>query len=76
MKTATIQQVPQQWAQILNWIASDEEIEVVQDNRIIARIVPAHAAPDFVARAQAVWGTAPGGQALSSIVHESRGAGA
>lgn len=75
MKTATIQQVPQQWAQILNWIACDEEIEVVQDNKIIARIVPAHAAPDFVARAQAVWGSAPSGQPFGSIIHESRGAG-
>jgi antitoxin (DNA-binding transcriptional repressor) of toxin-antitoxin stability system len=40
MKTATIQQVPQQWAQILRWLASDEEVQVTQDERIIARILP------------------------------------
>ena len=40
MKTATTQQVPQQWAQILRWLASDEEVQVTQDERIIARILP------------------------------------
>ena len=40
MKTATIHQVPQQWAQILRWLASDEEVQVTQDERIIARILP------------------------------------
>lgn len=40
MKTATVRQMPQQWAQILRWLASDEEVQVTQDKRIIARILP------------------------------------
>lgn len=40
MKTTTTEQVPQQWAQILRWLASDEEVQVTQDERIIARILP------------------------------------
>jgi antitoxin (DNA-binding transcriptional repressor) of toxin-antitoxin stability system len=32
--------LPQQWAQILRWLASDEEVQVTQDERIIARILP------------------------------------
>ena len=40
MKTTTTQQVPQQWEQILRWLASDEEVQVTQDERIIARILP------------------------------------
>ncbi len=74
MKKTTIQQVPQQWAQILDWLACDEEVEVTRDDRIIARIVPAPTvpAPDFVARAQAVWGASPPGQSLSAIVNDSR----
>jgi len=78
MKTTTIQQVPEQWAQILEWLASDEEVLVTRNDRIIARIVPATAAsapdaPDFLARSQAVWGASPAGQPLSAIVHDSRG---
>ena len=44
MKTATIQQVPQQWTQILGWLASDEEVQITEDERIIARILPSNAA--------------------------------
>ena len=77
MKTAVAQQVPQQWAQILGWLAADEEVQVTQDDRIVARILPAPAAPatpDFLARARAIWGTAPAGEPLSALVSESRGA--
>ncbi len=78
MKTATAQQVPQQWPQILRWLAADEEIEVTEGERIVARILPATespapATPDFLARAQVIWGPNPTGPALSTVVHESRG---
>jgi antitoxin (DNA-binding transcriptional repressor) of toxin-antitoxin stability system len=77
MKTATIQQVPQQWPQILDWLACDEEVEVTQNDRVVARIVPSTAMPnpDFLARAQAIWGVAPEGEPLSAAVHHSRGSG-
>lgn len=77
MKTATIQQVPQQWPQILDWLACDEEVEVTQNDRVVARIVPSTAQPnpDFLARAQAIWGSAPDGEPLSEIINHSRGSG-
>ena len=77
MKTAVAQQVPQQRGQILGWLAADEEGQVTQDDRIVARILPepaVPATPDFLARARAIWGTAPAGESLSALVHESRGA--
>ena len=82
MKTATAEHVPQQWTEILHWLESDEEVQIVQAGRIVARIVPPLVhdlkleTPDYVARAQAIWGAKPEGTPLSQIVHDSRGAGA
>jgi antitoxin (DNA-binding transcriptional repressor) of toxin-antitoxin stability system len=74
MKTTSVQQVPQQWADILRWIADGEEVEMTQQDRVVARLVPAAAPPpDFLARATAVWGQTPPGKTLSAIVSEDRG---
>ena len=77
MKTATVQQVPQRWTEILGWIAAGEEVEVTQQERVVAKVVPATpqlvAQPDFLARAKVVWGEEHGGRALSAIVSETRG---
>ena len=76
MKTASVQQVPQQWAEILGWIAAGEEVQVVQQDTIVAKLVPVSplpAQPDFLARARAVWGEHPAGKLLSAVVHETRG---
>ena len=45
MKTASVQQVPQQWPEILRWVAAGEEVQVTQQDKVIARVVPATAAP-------------------------------
>jgi antitoxin (DNA-binding transcriptional repressor) of toxin-antitoxin stability system len=75
MKSASVQQVPQQWAQILQWIAEGEEVQVTQRETVVALLVPvaAGAQPDFLARARAVWGDSPLGKPLSALVAESRG---
>jgi antitoxin (DNA-binding transcriptional repressor) of toxin-antitoxin stability system len=72
MKTTSVQQVPRQWADILRWAADGEAVEMTQQDRVVARLVPA-AAPDFLGRAKAAWGDAPPGQTLSAIVSEDRG---
>jgi len=74
MKTASVQQVPQQWAEILRWVAAGEEVEVTQQGQVVARVVPARpvATPDFLARAKAVWGEKPPGKPLSAVVSEAR----
>jgi antitoxin (DNA-binding transcriptional repressor) of toxin-antitoxin stability system len=75
MKTASVQQLPQQWPQILRWVAAGEEVQVTQQDKVVARVVPAKPArqPDFLARAKAVWGEQPQGKSLSEVVAEARG---
>ena len=46
MKTASVQQWPEQWPQILRWVAAGEEVEVTQQDKVIAKVVPATAKPD------------------------------
>ena len=75
MKTATVQQLPQQWPEILRWVAAGEEVQVTQQDKVVARVVPARAAPrpDFLARAKAIWGEQPPGNPLSELILEARG---
>jgi antitoxin (DNA-binding transcriptional repressor) of toxin-antitoxin stability system len=77
MKTASAQQVPGQWAEILRWVAAGEEVQVTDQDQVVARVVPAKsvATPDFLARARAVWGETPAGKTLSAIISEARGGG-
>jgi len=73
MKTASVQQVPQQWLEILRWVAAGEEVQVTQHDQVVARVVPARppTTPDFLARA--IWGETPPGKALSVVVSDARG---
>jgi antitoxin (DNA-binding transcriptional repressor) of toxin-antitoxin stability system len=72
--------VPFQWAELLTWLAADEDVQLTADDRVVARILPAHpvpaaaniASPDFWARAQAIWGQTPTGELLSDVVTDSR----
>lgn len=75
MKTASVQQVPQQWPQIMRWVAEGEEVQVTEQDQVIAKVVPARTAraPDFLKRAKAVWGERPSGKSLSALVSEGRG---
>jgi antitoxin (DNA-binding transcriptional repressor) of toxin-antitoxin stability system len=77
VKTATVQQVPQQWPEILRWLAAGEEVELTQDDQVVAKVLPVKqvATPDFLARAKAVWGETPEGKPLSTVVSEGRGNG-
>jgi antitoxin (DNA-binding transcriptional repressor) of toxin-antitoxin stability system len=76
MKTASVEQVPKQWPQIMVWIAAGEEVQVTEQDRVVAKLVPAKSpAPDFLARAKAIWGESPTGKPLSELVTEARGGG-
>jgi antitoxin (DNA-binding transcriptional repressor) of toxin-antitoxin stability system len=76
MKSATVQQIPQQWPQISRWLAEGEEVEVTEQDLVVAKLVPATKGvpqqPDFLSRAKAIWGENPQGKPLSEIVSESR----
>lgn len=72
MKTASVQQVPQQWPQILDWVAAGEEVALTEREKVIAKVVPA-TPPDFLARAKKIWGESPSGKPLSELVGDARG---
>jgi antitoxin (DNA-binding transcriptional repressor) of toxin-antitoxin stability system len=72
MKTANLQQVPKEWAQILEWLAAGEEVELTEKEKVVARVVPARQ-PDFLSRAKSIWGEQPPGKPLSALVAEGRG---
>jgi antitoxin (DNA-binding transcriptional repressor) of toxin-antitoxin stability system len=74
VKTVTVQQVPEQWPDILRWVAAGEEVQMTDRDKVVAKLVPATTSqPDFVNRAKAVWGENPSGKSLSEIVAEARG---
>jgi antitoxin (DNA-binding transcriptional repressor) of toxin-antitoxin stability system len=72
MKTASVEQVPRQWAQILAWVAAGEEVQLTEKEQVVAKVVPARP-PDFLSRAKSIWGEQPAGKPLSVLVAEGRG---
>jgi antitoxin (DNA-binding transcriptional repressor) of toxin-antitoxin stability system len=74
VKTASVQQVPERWPDILKWVSSGEEVQMTNHDKVITTLVPANSPqPDFLNRAKAIWGEAPAGKSLSAIVPEARG---
>ncbi len=74
MKIATLEQLPVQWPEILRWVTAGEEVQITDHDKTVARVLPpSPVAPDFLARAEAIWGARPEGEALSALVDESRG---
>jgi antitoxin (DNA-binding transcriptional repressor) of toxin-antitoxin stability system len=62
-----------QWPDILRWVTDGEEVEITDHEKTVARVLPpAHSSPDFLARAQAIWGPQPEGTPLSALVSEAR----
>lgn len=74
VKTASVQQVPERWPDILKWVASGEEVQMTDHDKVVATLVPTDVLrPDFLARAKTIWGEDPSGKTLSAIVSEGRG---
>jgi antitoxin (DNA-binding transcriptional repressor) of toxin-antitoxin stability system len=40
MKTATLQQLPLRWGDILRWVADGEEVHINDNERTVARVLP------------------------------------
>ena len=40
MKTATLEQLPLRWADILRWVAEGEEVHINDQERTVARVLP------------------------------------
>ena len=77
MKVATVRDVQHNLSEVLAWVAQGEEVQVIRRKRIVARLIPPEpqvaTSPNFVERAQSIWGEHPKGMHLSEIVSESRG---
>jgi antitoxin (DNA-binding transcriptional repressor) of toxin-antitoxin stability system len=73
VRSARVDQLPADWTEILRWVSNGEEVEIIDQDRLVARVVPPlRSSPDFLGRARAIWGDHPEGASLSSIVGESR----
>lgn len=74
MKITTLEELPVQWPEILRWVNAGEEVRITDRDRTVARVLPPlPATPDFVGRAEAIWGALPEGEPLSVLVQEGRG---
>ena len=77
MKTASVREVQHNLAEVLSWVARGQEVLVLRRKKIVARLLPpepiAARSPDFMARAEGIWGKKPKGKPLSEIVSEARG---
>jgi prevent-host-death family protein len=40
MKTASVQELPQQWSEILRWVVAGEEVQVTANGQPVARLTP------------------------------------
>lgn len=66
MKTANVQEVPQQWTEILRWVAAGEEVQVTSEGQPVARLTPWSERRPFI-------GATVGGPALPSDLDEPSG---
>jgi hypothetical protein len=41
VKTASVQKAPEQWPDIVKWVAAGEEVQMIHNDEVVARIVPA-----------------------------------
>ncbi len=77
MKTASVRQIQHNLAEVLSWVEQGQEVQVFRRKKLVARLIPPDpktaASPDFLARAEGVWGKKPRGKRLSVVVSEARG---
>jgi len=66
MKTANVQEVPQQWTKILQWVSAGEEIQVTSEGKPFARLTPCNETRSFI-------GATAGGPALPLDLDEPTG---
>jgi len=67
------------FAQVLDWVQDGEEVQVTRRHKVVAKIISCQDKqqtvehPDFLARAQQIWGKQPKGMTLSDAVGQDRG---
>ena len=66
MKTASVQEVPQQWAEILQWLVAGEEVQVISEGQPVARLTPWNEPGSFI-------GATVGGPPLPADLDEPMG---
>ncbi|MEP2777157.1 MAG: type II toxin-antitoxin system prevent-host-death family antitoxin [Luteolibacter sp.] len=80
MKTATVRDLRNQFAQVAKWIEEGEDVEITRSGKPFARLAPAppverHATkmPDFLARMRRRFPKDNPGKGLSAVVDHDRG---
>ena len=79
MKTATVREIRNEFAKILNWVEDGEQVEITKRKRVVARLVPVKAKPkklewpDFEARRARTFPNGVKGKPVSEILDEARG---
>ena len=77
MKSTTVREVQHNLNKVLSWVERGEEVLILRRKKVVGRLLPPTptvvASPDFLARAQEVWGAKPRGKSLGKIVDEDRG---
>ena len=66
MKTTSVQQVPQQWTEILGWVVAGEDVQVTQEGQPVARLTPWSEPRPFI-------GATTGGPSLPADLDEPSG---
>jgi antitoxin (DNA-binding transcriptional repressor) of toxin-antitoxin stability system len=78
MKKASVREVQHNLAKVLQWVADGEEVQIVRRDEVVGRIVPpdrpsrAREWPNFVERAERIWGRKPKGKPVSRIISDDR----
>jgi antitoxin (DNA-binding transcriptional repressor) of toxin-antitoxin stability system len=66
MKTASVQEVPQRWTAILEWVTAGEEVQMMSEGQPVARLTPWSERRPFI-------GATAGGPALPANLDETTG---
>ena len=77
MKTATVRQIQHHFNEVLAWVNQGTEVCVTRRRQPVAMLVPLAKTPrrwpDFLGRAEAIWGKKSPLQPLSRMVTKARG---
>ena len=77
MKTATVRQIQHHFNEVLAWVNQGTEVCVTRRRQAVAMLVPLvktpRRRPDFLGRAEVIWGKGASRQPLSRMVIKARG---
>jgi prevent-host-death family protein len=80
MKTTTVRELRNNYAQVMRWVGKGEEVEVTRRGKVVAKVVPAVAAKvttvdwlQSAAHKRPVWGRALSAKESAALLADSEG---